>query len=102
MSKTALLVRHKALPGLRDDLRRIWERHVKPRALANAQHEAYYFCYDTGDPETISVFQLFSSEAALEAFVGGSWYPDYLAEVATVVAAPPQLSRSALVWAKPV
>lgn len=102
MSKTALFVRHTALPGRRSDVQRIWEQHVKPRAEANPDHEGYYFCHDDSDPDVICVFQVYSSEAALKAFVGGDWYPGYLAEIAQVVAAPPTLSQASLVWAKPI
>ena len=83
MTKTALFVRHKALPGRRDDVRRVWEKHVKPRAAANPGHEAYYFCYDSKDVDVICVFQLYSDTAAMESFLEGAWYPEYLAEVGT-------------------
>ncbi|MGL4460534.1 MAG: putative quinol monooxygenase [Planctomycetia bacterium] len=99
---TALFVRHQALPGKRDDVRRIWEKYVQPRAAVNPGHLAYYFCYDIGDPDVICVFQLYLDETAVTEFLGGEWYPEYLAEVGTAVAAPPQLTRASLVWAKPV
>ena len=100
MSKTALFIRHKAKPGRRDDVRRIWERHVKPRAEANREHEAYFFCYDNGDPDVICVFQLYTDEAAMNRFLSGSWYPTYLEEIAQAVAAPPEISPASLVWKK--
>jgi hypothetical protein len=58
MQKTALFIRHQAQPGKRDDVRRVWEKHVKPRVATNPAHEAYFFCYDNGDPDVICVFQL--------------------------------------------
>jgi quinol monooxygenase YgiN len=100
MSKTALFIRHQALPGRRDDVRRIWERCVQPRVAANPAHEAYFFCYDNTDPDVICVFQLYTDEAAMHEFLKGEWYPGYLSEVSTVVAAPPQISPAALVWSK--
>ncbi len=101
MNKTALFIRHKALPGKRDAMQRIWEKHVKPRAEANPAHLAYYFCYDNNDPDVVSVFQLYDNPTALEQFLEGDWYPEYLREVATVVAVPPELTKASLVWAKP-
>ena len=101
MSKLALFIRHKALPGKRDALRSIWEKHVKLRAEANLAHEAYFFCYDTQDPDGVSVFQLYDSSASLDAFLAGAWYPEYLREASTVVASPPELTTASLVWAKP-
>lgn len=102
MSKTALFIRHQAQPGRRDEVQRIWERHVKPRVEANPAHEAYYFCYDTNDSDVICVFQLYSSEAAMQEFLSGPWYPAYLSEVSHVVAAAPQISPATLVWDKPL
>lgn len=45
MTKTALFIRHQAQPGKRDDVRRVWEHFVMPRAAANPAHEAYYTNY---------------------------------------------------------
>jgi hypothetical protein len=30
MSKTALMITHKARPGKRDEVRATWEKHLKP------------------------------------------------------------------------
>jgi quinol monooxygenase YgiN len=100
MSKSALFVRHQARPGKRDEVQRIWEKHVKPRAEANPGHEAYYFCYDDQDPDVVCVFQLYSDAAAAREFLSGAWYPEYLQEVAEVVASPPQITPATLVWNK--
>jgi len=99
--ETALFVRHRARPGRRDDVRRVWEKYVKPRAAANPAHLAYYFCNDAADPDVVCVFQLYASGAAMQEFLAGAWYPDYLTEIAAVVAEPPQIMPASLVWAKP-
>lgn len=99
--KTALFIRHQAQAGRRDDVQRIWEKHVKPRVIANPAHEAYFFCHDHADPDVICVFQLYSSEEAAGEFLSGDWYRAYLNEVAQVVAAPPQISPASLIWGKP-
>ncbi len=96
----ALFIRHRAKPGCRPEVRRIWEKHVKPRVEANPSHLAYYFCFDEADADVVSVFQLYSSHEALSAFLAGEWYPAYLAEIATVVAEPPQVLPASVVWNK--
>jgi quinol monooxygenase YgiN len=96
MNKTALFVQHKARPGLRDDVRRVWEKHVKPRVQTNLAHEAYYFCYDDNDPDVICVFQLYKDKDSLEAFLAGEWYPAYLREVSQFVTAEPQVTAQCL------
>ena len=100
MSKTALFIRHQAKPGKRDDVRRVWEKYVKPRAADNPAPEAYYFCYDTQDADVICVVQLYSSEADMQEFLPGAWSPDYLKEVGEFVALPPQITPADLVWTK--
>jgi quinol monooxygenase YgiN len=100
MSKIALFIRHQAQPGKRDEVKRIWEQYVKPRVETNPAHEAYYFCHDKTDPDAICVFQLYTSEAAMEEFLGGEWYPQYLDEVTKVVLSPPQIAPAVLQWAK--
>jgi quinol monooxygenase YgiN len=100
MAQTALFVRHRAKPGMREEVRRVWEKHVRPRAATNPNHLAYYFCYDDNDPDVVCVFQLFSHADATAEFLAGDWYPIYLAEVGAVVADPPHLTTATLVWAK--
>lgn len=100
MNKTALFIRHKAKPGRRNDVQRIWEKHVKPRVEANPAHEVYYFCYDDNDPDVVCVFQLYSDGNAMKAFMQGDWYPNYLKEISQVVAAEPQIMPATTIWAK--
>ena len=101
MSKTALFIRHQAKPGKRDDIRRVWEKHVKPRAAANPAHEEYFYCFDSNDPDAIRVFQLYSDKAAMQDFSKGAWYAEYLKEVSEFVMRPPEISPADLAWAKP-
>ncbi|MBA3241971.1 MAG: hypothetical protein H0T60_12155 [Acidobacteria bacterium] len=72
MTKTALFIRHRAKPGRREDIRRVWEKHVKVRVEANPAHEAYFFCYDDGDPNVIRVFQLYTDPASMQDFLSGA------------------------------
>jgi quinol monooxygenase YgiN len=100
MTRTALFIRHQAKPGKRDEVRCIWEKHVKPRAAANPAHEAYYFCYDSRDADVICVFQLYTDAEAMKNFLKGDWYAEYLKEVGELVAIPPQITPADLIWTK--
>ena len=100
MSRIALFVHHRALPGQRARVQGIWEEHVQPRVRANPDHEAYYFCHDAEDEDVVCVFQLFRRAEAIEEFLAGDWYPRYLEEVATVVEEAPRLTRAIPQWIK--
>ncbi len=100
MSKSALFIRHKALPGRRDEVRRIWEKHLRPRIAANAAHAAYAYCYDDADPDAICVFQLYDDKAGAPAFVQQPWFPAYEAEVAPLLAGGSEFRSATPVWVK--
>lgn len=100
MSRTALFIQHRTLPGKRAEMQHIWERHVRPRVEANEAHLFYFFCEDAEDPDVVRVFQLYNSDEAMSAFLGGDWYRDYLNEVSRVVSAPPLICPAPLVWSK--
>lgn len=100
MTRTALFVRHRAKPGQRDAVRAVWERFVKPRAAENPAHEAYAYCYDEDDPDVVCAFQILSSPEALDEFLAGDWYPEYLAAVGEHTEEPPTITKTSAVWIK--
>lgn len=100
MRKTALFIRHKAKPGLRDAVRKVWERHVPRHVSANAAHEAYFYCFDDNDPDTIVVFQLYNDAGGPQAFVTQPWYPAYEAEVAPLLTGESEFRSATPVWSK--
>ena len=78
----------------------VWEKYVQPRANANPNHEAYFFCLSDRDPDVICVFQLLSSAEAASDFMSGPWYPEYLKEVSHHVVAPPEITTAKPHWIK--
>lgn len=43
MTQLALIIRHQTRPGLRDDVRKVWEAHMAPAIDANPDHPAYFY-----------------------------------------------------------
>ena len=100
MSKTAIFIRHRALPGKRDEVRRVWEKHLRPNIATNRAHEAYFYCYDDGDPDMICVYQQYADRAAAQEFVKAPWYASYLEEVSPLLADEPEIHAATPVWTK--
>ncbi len=98
MSKIALFIRHKARPGKRDDVRRVWEKHLRPNIENNRAHEAYSYCYDDGDPDTICVFQQYLGRDAAQEFLKSTWYGAYVDEVSPLLAEQPEVRTSTVMW----
>jgi hypothetical protein len=50
MNRIATYVRHKAKPGRRDDVRRIWEKYARDYVAGGNDTLSYYYCYATMTP----------------------------------------------------
>lgn len=100
MRKTALFIRHKAQPGKRDEVRRIWEKYARDYVGAAGGQLSYYYCFDNNDPDTIVVFQLHADETSGQDFVKQPWYADYEAETAALLAEPTEFRTAAPQWIK--
>lgn len=100
MSQSTLFITHKALPGKRDEVRRVWETHLMPSIEVRQAHDAYFYCYDDGDPNTIRVFQRYADGADPQAFMQGPAYEAYVAAVTPLLAHPPEIRAATVAWAK--
>lgn len=61
MTSIALIIKHRTIPGNRDAVREIWERHMVPAISNNPGHTAYFYCFDNADPDVICAFQHYES-----------------------------------------
>jgi quinol monooxygenase YgiN len=100
MSRVALFIRHRTLPGKRDEVRLVWEKHMAPAILANPGHLAYFYCFDDADPDAICAFQQYASAEAAKDFLGTDSYAKYLREVEPLLSGPPQVTSMMPIWSK--
>jgi quinol monooxygenase YgiN len=100
MNKAALLITHRTLPGKRDEVRQVWERHLMPNIARNPAHEAYFYCYDDNDPDVICAFQQYRDRVSPQDFVKAPWYAAYIEEVTPLIAGEPEVRAVTPVWAK--
>jgi quinol monooxygenase YgiN len=100
MSKLALFIRHKTLPGKRDEVCKVWMRWMQPNIGGNAGHEAYFYCFDNNDPDSICAFQQYTDVEASQNFLKTARYAAYLKEVEPLLAAPPEVTAMTPVWVK--
>lgn len=80
MTALALIVEHKTKPGRRDEVRKVWERHMAPAIASNPGHVAYFYCFDNTDPDSMCAFQQYSSAEPSQAFLKTDSYAAYLKE----------------------
>lgn len=100
MSESALFIRHKAKPGKRDEVRRVWEKYARDYIAGSNGQLAYCYCYDDDNPDTVIVFQLAANQASGREFVKQPWFADYERETAALLAGPSEFRAATPQWVK--
>ena len=100
MDEISLFIKVRTQPGMRDEVRAVWERHLKPRAEASDAQTVYLYTYDDSDPDVIHIFELYKDRAALGVNAEAPWFASYMAEVAPFLAGPPEVAMATPVWSK--
>jgi quinol monooxygenase YgiN len=100
MAKVASLLTVKAQPGRRDDVRRLWDKHVRPRAEADDAQELYVICEDTQDADTLHLFAIYANPEAMAENARSAWFTEYLNAVTPLLAGPGVRSTATPIWAK--
>lgn len=96
----ALVLRHRAKPGRREDLIEAWRRHMPEAVQANDGHRAYVLCASYVDPDVMVVFQHYRDAAAAQEFLGNPAYLRYLEEAGDLLSGPPEVEAVEPLWSK--
>lgn len=98
----ALVLRHRAKPGRRDELVEVWRRHMPEAVQGHDGHLAYVLCASEVDPDVMVVFQHYRDAAAAQEFLGNAAYLRYLAESSPLLSGPPVVEAVEPLWSKVV
>ena len=100
MTSFALIIKHKTLPGKRDEVLTVWMEHMAPAIAVNPGHTSYFYCFDNNDPDSIYAFQQYVSAEASQEFLKTESYAAYLKNVEPLLSGPPQVTALTPMWAK--
>lgn len=100
MSKKALYIRHKAKPGKREDVKRIWETYARPYVEAADGQLVYVHGFNDQDPDVIVAYQLMADASGADEFINQPWYGDYERETAALLAGPSEFRTITPQWIK--
>ena len=100
MAKLTLIVTARTQPGRRDDVRALWDRHLRPRAEANQAQELYLFCEDADDADAFHLVEVYTDPGAAQENARAPWFADYMREVGPLLAGRPRMISARPVWAK--
>ena len=101
MAKLAIIIKGRARPGKRDEVRTLFEKHLAPRAVANAAQEVVVWSADNAEPDTFYLYEVYGDSTAMEANANAPWFAEYMGAVGPLLATQPELMTATPMWMKP-
>ena len=99
-SAHALILRHRAVKGKRDELVEVWRRNMSEAVSANDGHVDYVLCASYSDPDELLIFQHYRDAGAAQQFLGNPAYLRYLEESRHLLTGPPEVEPVEPLWSK--
>ncbi len=100
MGKLAMSVTTRTKPGKREDVQRLYEQRLVPRASENEAQEIVVWCADAADPDVFHLFEIYRDPEAAQAAGQATWFWEYLAEVGPLLEGQPEVWTAVPTWAK--
>jgi len=104
MPKVAVIAKNRTKPGKRDELRKLFEKHLGQHALSNRTQEVVVWCDDIKDSDAFYLFEICNSYEAfqLNSAAPGPWFADYMREAGPLLDGQPEMMVGTPKWAKGV
>lgn len=100
MAKLSMLITTRTKPGMRDEVRRLYEAHLAPRAAANPSQELVVWCADQADPDVFHLFEIYTDAEAAQTAGQAPWFWEYLGLVGPMLDGQPEVHTATPTWAK--
>jgi quinol monooxygenase YgiN len=100
MPKLAMIITTRTQPGQRDEVKRLFEEHLAPRALANDAQELVAWCEDAADADVFHLVEVYSDPEAAGANAQAPWFWEYLSVVGPLLDGQPEVRTATPAWSK--
>jgi quinol monooxygenase YgiN len=102
MDKTAVIVTIRTKDGRREQLRSLWDAHLRQRVEASSAQEVYLVVEDAGDPNVLHLLEVYNDPSEMQRNATAPWFADYMKQVQPLLAGPPSMVTGSPVWTKGV
>jgi quinol monooxygenase YgiN len=102
MSKLMMFAKVKTQPGKREEVKELWEKHVKPHQESEKALDICCYCYAMEDEDTVCLFELMSDPSAFRDSMQSEWFAAYQEALRPLLAGPPEIITATPIWAKGV
>ncbi len=96
--KVAIIVTTTTRPGMRDDVRALYEELLAPRAVENDGQEVVVWCDDQHDADTFHLFEIYRDMSVMGANAQAPWFAEYMAKVGPMLAGEPSVAMLTPRW----
>jgi quinol monooxygenase YgiN len=100
MPKQAMIITTRTQPGQRDQVRRMYEEQLGPRAATNGAQELVMWCADDADPDVFHLIEVYRDADAAQANAQAPWFWEYLWAVGPLLDGQPEVRMATPVWSK--
>jgi quinol monooxygenase YgiN len=100
MGDLAMVIKTRTRPGKRDEVLRLYQELLGPRAEADPAQELIVLTADQQDPDVFYLFEVYADMAAMGANAQAAWFAEYMTRVGPLLAAEPEVGMTSPVWSK--
>ena len=102
MPKLVLIVKTKTKPGKREEVYRLFDKHLAPRVDGTNALEVFAWCADEVDADIFYIFEIYGDRTIQQTNAQDPAYFAYLQEAEPLLESGPEVVRATPVWAKGV
>ena len=88
MPKVAIIMKITTLPGQRDELRKLWDTHLRRRVETNSAQELYLVVEDATDPDALHLIEVYGDPDEMARNAQAPWFAEYLNAAGPLLAGP--------------
>lgn len=101
MSRLAMIIKTKTKPGKRDEVKRLFDQHLRPRAeAADSPQQVVVLCYDDVDPDTLILFEIYRDHDASQQNAQAPWFWAYMEAVGALIEGQPEMWTATPQWSR--
>lgn len=100
MSPVMMIIEGRTLPGKRDDVYALFEKHLAPRATAEDGQRLVVWAASEGDDDAFQLVEIYNDQAVMERNATAEWFWAYMSEVGPLLDGEPRVTTSTPRWTK--
>jgi quinol monooxygenase YgiN len=102
MTKLVLIVKTKTQPGKRDEVYRLFQKHLAARVEGTDALEVFVWCADETDADTFYIFEIYGDRTVQRTNAQDPAYFAYQQEAQPLLATGPEVVTATPLWVKGV